>query len=293
MSDFYVDLHLHTAYSDGVFTPSEVVDYALKMNLAAISVTDHDSVDGIEEAVCAAENRGIEVIPGIELSSIAGDPPGHEMHILGYHIDYKSENLKKTLKEFKAARRERAYRILQKLRDNGVTLKDESFISASSEKAVGRLHFAKAMIDEGFVGSVQEAFHKYLAQDKPAYAPKFALKAQEAIDIILNSGGVPVMAHPYYTHYSDKNMMLSLVKGGLMGLEAWHSKHPEHAVRKFLNMAEELDIIVTGGSDCHGPYKNEPPIIGRVKVPYSVVENLEKSRDKVRALAKKNGTFCA
>ncbi|MDR1941286.1 MAG: PHP domain-containing protein [Endomicrobium sp.] len=288
--DFSVDLHLHTNCSDGVFTPSEAVDYALKMKLAAISITDHDSVDAIEEAARAAKNKGIEIIPGIELSSVAGDPPG-EMHILGYYIDYKSESLNKALKEFKKLRRERAYQILQKLRDNGVALKDESFIESRADKAIGRLHFAKAMAEEGFVKSVQEAFQKYLSQNKPAYAPKAALTAQEAINLILKSGGVPIMAHPYYVHYNDKNMMISLVKGGLMGLEAWHSKHPEHAVKKFLSMADELGIIVTGGSDCHGPYKNEPPVMGRVKVPYCVVENLEKCRDNVCNFMQKTGTF--
>jgi len=271
-------LHIHTNYSDGVFTPKEAVDYALKMNLCAISITDHDSVDGIEEAVEAAQNKGIEVIPGIELSSIAGSPD-NEMHILGYYIDYKSKKLKEILKKFKEGRLERARKINEKLIENGVVLKNIDFIEKAAGKAVGRLHFAKALIEEKFVSSSQEAFQRYLAKDKPAYVPKKAFSAEEAIKLISDSGGVPIMAHPYYTHYSDQGMMESLIKSGLKGLEVWHSKHPESAVKKLLNITQEYAIIATGGSDCHGPYKNEPPLIGRVKVPYSAVENLEKAKE--------------
>ncbi|AKL97754.1 PHP domain-containing protein [Endomicrobium proavitum] len=280
MSEFYVDLHIHTHYSDGVLTPAEVVERAKKLKLAAISITDHDSVEGIEEAVSAAAGTNLEVIAGIELSSQADTSPKSEMHILGYYINYKSESFRAALEVFKKARLERAYKILEKLKENGIVLKNESFITDNNKKSVGRLHFAKALIEEGFVGSIQEAFQRYLAEGKPAYVPKFHISANDAVKLIKSVGGVAVMAHPYYAHYNDRAMLDALIKSGLDGLEAWHIKHPESAVKKFLSLTQELGLIATGGSDCHGPYKNEPPIIGRVKVPYSVIENLEKAKER-------------
>ncbi|MDR2191795.1 MAG: PHP domain-containing protein [Endomicrobium sp.] len=281
MSDIYVDLHIHTNYSDGVFTPSQAADYAAQMKLAAISITDHDSVDGIDEAVAAAKDKGVEVISGIELSCVTGEELKDEIHILGYFIDYKSQKFKNVLEEFKEARRQRARQIYEKLKAANVVLKNTDFFENAKGKSIGRMHFAKALVEEKFVGGIQEAFQRYLSRDKPAYAPKKNLTASDGIKLILENGGIPVMAHPYYTHYSDRNMKLSLIKDGLMGIEAWHSKHPESAVKKFLSMAQEYGLIATGGSDCHGPFKNERPIMGRVRVPYSVVENLAKAKEKL------------
>jgi len=281
-SEKYVDLHVHTNYSDGAFSPAEVVEYAKKMNLAAISITDHDSVDGIDEALRATEGSSLEIIPGIELSSSTTDCDGQitEMHILGYYIDCKSEKLKESLSIFRKARLDRAYKILEKLRENGVNLKNESFLENVGKKSIGRMHFAKAMADEGLVKSINDAFQRYLAVNKPAYVPKYAMTAEEAIKLILSVGGIPVMAHPYYIHYADKILFKSLVESGLKGIEVWHSKHPESAVKKFLALAEEFDLVATGGSDCHGAYNNEHPLMGRIKVPYSAVENLKRINDK-------------
>lgn len=281
-NDFYVDLHIHTSCSDGTFSPSEVLEYASKMKLAAISITDHDSIDGIDEALEASSKWGIEVIPGIELSSEVNDSPKSEMHILGYHIDYKSEELNEVLDIFKKARLKRAKEILEKLKKNGIDIKDLSFIEDAGHKAIGRLHFAKALIEEGYVNSISEAFQRYLSEGRAAYVPKYAISASDAIKLIIKSGGVPVMAHPYYTHYNDKEMLRSLVNDGLMGLEAWHIKHPENVVKKFLNIAQEYDLIVTGGSDCHGPYKDEPPIMGTIRVPYYVVEKLDAAKEALK-----------
>ncbi|MDR2399747.1 MAG: PHP domain-containing protein [Endomicrobium sp.] len=149
-------MHIHTSFSDGIFTPKEVVEYALKMNLSAISITDHDSIDAIDEAFSFALYKDIEIIPGIELSCDVEPESGKsEMHILGYFIDYKSEHLKKTLNVFKQARYDRAIKIFDKLQESGVELKNVDFISNIGKVAIGRLHFAKALIEERFVGSVQ------------------------------------------------------------------------------------------------------------------------------------------
>ncbi|MDR0819985.1 MAG: PHP domain-containing protein [Endomicrobium sp.] len=281
-ANLYVDMHIHTNYSDGAFTPKEVVEYASKMKLAAISITDHDCVDGIDEALEIASKTGLEIVPGIELSSeVILDSQKSEMHILGYYIDYKSEKLKKTLTVFKKARYERAVKMLEKLKKSDAELKDDSFLKKIEDKVIGRLHFAKALVEEKLVGSVNEAFQRYLSKDKPAYIPKYSMLVHDAIKLILNAGGIPVMAHPYYIHYNDENMFKSLIKDGLMGIEAWHIKHSENTVKNFLNLAEKFDLIATGGSDCHGPYKKELPVMGKMRVPYSVMENLKRTKEKM------------
>lgn len=278
-NDFFIDLHIHTNCSDGTFTPSEVVEYAAKVKLAAISITDHDCVSGIDEAIEAASGSNLEIIPGIELSVMTGDGSNQsEMHILGYFIDYKSKEFNDVLNVFKKARLERAYKIFEKLKQSGAELKDLSFMENIGNKAIGRLHFAKALIEENYVNSIQEAFQVYLAPNRPAFVSKYVMTASEAIRLIKSVGGIPVMAHPYYTHYNDKNLMKMLVDEGLMGIEAWHIKHNPQTTKKILNIAQEFDLIATGGSDCHGPYKDEPPIMGTVKIPYSVLENLENAK---------------
>jgi len=276
-----VDMHIHTTCSDGAFSPKEAVEYARKVNLAAVSITDHDSVAGIDEALQAASKTGLEVVPGIELSSeIVLESEKIEVHILGYFIDYKSRELQDVLEVFKKARYQRALGMLDKLKENGIGLKDESFVGSAGSKSIGRLHFAKALVEEKFAGSVREAFDRYLTRGRPAYVSKYSISAQEAVKLIVSFGGVPVIAHPYHIR-SAENIVSMLLQYGLMGIEAWYIRHSESTVQKFLNLAEKFNLIVTGGSDCHGPYKNEPPVMGRIKVPYSVVENLKKCKDRI------------
>ncbi|MDR1418023.1 MAG: PHP domain-containing protein [Endomicrobium sp.] len=276
MNQKFIDMHIHTNCSDGTFSPREVIEYASRVKLSAISITDHDSISGIDEALDIAEKNNIEVISGIELScQVENDLQKNEMHILGYFIDYKSEKLQKILSIFRQSRYNRALKILTKLKENNIVLKDETFIKNIESQSIGRLHFAKALVKECFVNSTQEAFQKYLSYDKPAYVSKHYMSAEQAIDLILSVGGVSVMAHPYYMHYNDKNMFKKLVDRGLGGIEVWHIKHTDGLVKKFLELAKEFNLIVTGGSDCHGPFRKEAPLIGRIKVPYCVLNNLK------------------
>jgi predicted metal-dependent phosphoesterase TrpH len=279
-NSLYVDMHVHTNFSDGVFTPKEVIEYASKIGLAAIGITDHDSIDGINEALEIASRVGVEVIPGIELSSeTIVDSKKSEVHILGYYVDYKSERFKKFLSIFKKARYDRAMEIFEKLRKNGIEFKNNEFVKNTENKIIGRLHFAKALVEEKFVNSVQEAFQKYLSCDKPAYVPKYSISTQDVIGLVLDAGGIPVMAHPYhYTHHDDKFMFETFIKYGLMGIEAWHTKHTESVVKKILTIAEKFNLLVTGGTDCHGPYKKTPPIMGNIRIPYSVLERLKNAK---------------
>lgn len=283
--EFFVDLHIHTNFSDGVFTPTQVVEYASQVGLSAISITDHDTVDGVEEALEAGKKYGVEVIAGIELSAELDNITKTEMHILGYYVNHKSKTFNDSLKIFKKVRLQRAKDIFEKLRNLNIILDPEGLIEGVGDKIVGRLHFAKALLEKGYVSSISEAFQLYLGLDKPAYVPKHYISPKDAISLIIKAGGIPALAHPYYGHYSNKNIFKGLISDGLMGIEAWHKSHPTHITKKFLSIAENMDLVATGGSDCHGAYGKDSPLIGKIKIPYSVVEALE---EKKRQLDEKN-----
>lgn len=264
-----------------MFSPAEVVSYASKVGLTAIAITDHDTVDGVAEAMEAGKQHNIEIISGIELSAEYGNVQKTEMHILGYYVDWESTKLKETLDIFKNARTERAKEIFSRLEKIGINLNPEGLIASVGKKVIGRLHFAKVLIENGIVASVQEAFQKYLATDQVAYVPKYSITPKQAIELIKDAGGIPVLAHPYYGHYNNIDVIKELVDDGLQGIEVWHNKHPEHVIRKLLAITDELNLIATGGSDCHGVYGHqETPLIGKIKVPYSVIESLEKTNKK-------------
>jgi len=277
--NLFADMHIHSSYSDGSLNPSQIVEYAARVPLSAIALTDHDCIDGIAEAVEAGAKNGVEIIAGVELSTKMQNEDKMEIHILGYYIDYKSAQLKKELDIFKAARLDRAWTILSKLEKIGISLKDKSFVENAKNTAVGRLHFAKALVKEGHALNIQDAFYKYLSCDRPAYVHKFSLSPSQAIKLILDFGGIPVIAHPYYIPYDNKEMFQTLVKDGLMGIEVWHTKHPRRVVDKLIEIAQEFDLLTSGGSDCHGPYKNEKAIMGKIKVPYEIVQQF-KNRTK-------------
>jgi hypothetical protein len=277
----YVDLHIHTNYSDGTFTPEEAVQNAKKVGLTAIAITDHDCVAGIDAAMAEGERIGVEVISGVELSTEIDCPERSEMHILGYLLNWKNAQLQESLSLFQKSRQKRANQINDKLSKMGLLLGKEKLDELSKIHCVGRLHFAKALLEAGYVATLNEAFQKYLSFGKPAYVPKFHLKPEEAISLILKTGGIPVLAHPYYGHYSNKNMLNSLVRSGLAGIEVWHSRHGESTVNNFLKLTKELNLLATGGSDCHGVFGGEPAAMGRIKIPYSVVENLKKHKEQI------------
>lgn len=274
--DKYVDLHVHTNFSDGTFSPKEVVEYAKKVGLSAIAITDHDTVDGVASADDEGKKLGIEIIPGVELSCEVQTAEKSEMHILGYFVDWKSENFKEALNKFRAARQERANKMTKKLEEQGVLIKKEILDKMGGEKSIGRLHFAKAIVESGFAKNIQEVFRKYLNPDRPAYVPKFKLSPEDAIKLIKSAGGIAVWAHPYYVHYSNSGLIENLARAGLGGIEVWHSRHSASAARTFKQIADKFDLVATGGSDCHGPYGQDSALMGTVKVPYSVIEELRK-----------------
>jgi predicted metal-dependent phosphoesterase TrpH len=268
----YADLHLHTIFSDGTYTPEELVEGALKKDLDAISVTDHDSVCAIDPALKAAGARGLEVIPGIELSA---EYNCHEVHILGYFIDYQSRKLIEKLKILKDNRISRIHKIVDRLELIGIKLKAQSVFEIAGSGTPGRMHVALAMAKEGLVNSIYEAFEKYIGDKGPAYICGFRFSPAEAIQLIKEVGGVAVLAHPYILDNGD--LIPQFVKYGLGGLEVYYPEHTPSMVNFYLGLARQHNLAVTGGSDFHGKIK--PQIdIGSIRITYDLVEALKKLR---------------
>ena len=272
----YADLHLHTVFSDGTYTPEQLIAQSCKAKLSAIAVVDHDTIEGIQPVKKIAVAHNIEVLAGIELSA---EYDGIEIHILGYLIDFKNELLAKRLRDLKANRIERIFRIVEKLKDAGVSLSPDSVFTIAQQGTVGRLHVARAMVKEGKVGSITEAFQRYIGDKSCAYVLGFKLSPQEAIQLIKDAAGIPVLAHPYSINNDD--LILEFIDMGIMGLEAYYPEHSQSMINFYLALAREHNLLVTGGSDCHGNAKPEVKI-GSLKVSYELVEKLKEAQAGMR-----------
>ncbi|MCS7230904.1 MAG: PHP domain-containing protein [Elusimicrobiota bacterium] len=276
----YVDLHIHTIYSDSNLSPKELIEYAKKLNLSAVGITDHDTTDGIEEAIKEANKYGIEVVPGIEISAIFNGSSENEVHILGYYIDWQDEELQEKLKLFRKARIERAYKILEKLKLVGINIDVEKIITKNNNSSIGRLHFARLLVEQKRVNSIKEAFDLYLGYGRCAYVPKFMFSVEEAISMILKAKGIPVLAHPYISIYNDNESFKKLIKQGIKGIEVFHSNHHKNVEEELMLIAEKYGLLITGGSDCHGKLDNLEVLLGSIKVPYVYLENLKKYKER-------------
>jgi hypothetical protein len=271
----FADLHLHTLFSDSTYTPEELVKETKKAGLSCIALTDHDTAAGIEPTQEAARGKDIELLPGVELTS---EYDGLEIHILGYLINYRDKELIERLDFLKKNRVERAYKILDKLKNIGMELNPEEVFAIAKLGTVGRLHIARAMLKKGFVGSISEAFYKYIGDKCPAYICGFKLSPSEAIKLIREADGIPVLAHPYSMNRNE--LIPEFVAEGLMGLEVYYPEHTQSMVNFYLNLAQKYNLLVTGGSDCHGSAKPEVKI-GSVKLPYDLVEKLKLAKEKL------------
>jgi len=272
----FADLHLHTVFSDGTYTPFEVILESKRVGLFAVSIVDHDTTEGIAPALEIAKTKDIEVLPGIELST---EYEGQEVHILGYLIDCKNQKLIERLETLKKDRVERIYKIIDKLKDIGITLSPESVFDIAKEGSVGRLHIARAMLAEGKVASIFEAFQKYIGDKCPAYILGFRFSPKEAIKLIKDAQGIPVLAHPYSLNNDD--LITQFIDYGLMGLEVYYPEHSQSMINFYLGLAKIHNLLITGGSDCHGNAK--PGIrIGSIKIPYELVEKLKAAKDRLR-----------
>jgi len=272
------DLHVHTDVSDSTFSADKVVGLAKLEGLDAIAITDHDNCAAITPAIIIAKDIGLEIVPGVELTAELDDD---EIHILGYFIDWQDEAFTKKLEELCRVREERAKEILRRLKGQGIDLnyQDLMEIAGPNTGSVGRLHIASLLYRKGKVGSIKEAFTKYIGNDSPAYVKKFKLSPKEASDLIKSVGGVSVLAHPKTVNTESrplKDTVKMLADEGIQGIEVYHSDHNNRESSEFKELASELNLLMTGGSDCHGLGKKEV-LLGKVKVPYELVEKLRKA----------------
>jgi len=277
----YADLHIHTAYSDGSFTPATIIRHAVKNNLKIISITDHDSVDGIAASIKEGEKNNIEVIPGIEISTTIDTG---EIHILGYFIDYEDEYFVKNLKRIQEIRLKRMSVMVDKLNRLMIDIDLNELIEYAASSSIGRLHLAHFLKKKGIVGSAYEAFDRYIGSGKPAYEKMNALSPEEGIELISNAGGIPVLSHPGLTRRDD--LIDEMIHAGLRGLEVYHSGHSEEDTNRYFQMTRDKGLLVTGGSDCHGEKKLNM-LMGRIKLPIQFVDRLKEADFIGRRLTQK------
>ncbi|MBI4975024.1 MAG: PHP domain-containing protein [Candidatus Omnitrophica bacterium] len=271
----YADLHVHTFYSDSTFSPEEVMACAKDKGLDAIAICDHDSIDGIEPCQKIGRELGIEIIAGIELTVEKTDT---EAHILGYVIDWKVDWFQNRLKELQAARVDRIYKMVERLKGFHIQMEPNDVFELAGKGSVGRLHLAQAMLRTGRIKNLKEAFDRYIGFGKPCYVPNMYFSSKEAIDIIRNVGGVPVLAHPDVM--GNDAYIQEFIEYGLRGIEVYHTDHKPHVARHYEEIAKRFDLIVTGGSDCHGLGKGRV-LMGGVRVPYELVEKLKNEARKI------------
>jgi predicted metal-dependent phosphoesterase TrpH len=262
MSDSFVDLHCHSTASDGTLSPTEVVRLARQSNLSALALTDHDTIGGVAEAAAEAKAVGIDFIPGIEIS--AEYPHPGTMHLLGYGIDPQSETLKSLTTTLIAGRDNRNPRIVAKLQELGVSITMEEVEKEAGGQVVGRPHIAAILHRKGYVSSIKEAFNKYLAQGAPAYFDKERLTPRQALEMIRESGGLPVLAHAIQLRTDNDGQLERVVKDlvdlGLAGIEVFHSDHNDEWIGKCEKLAAKYKLLKTGGSDFHGTNKAHIPL---------------------------------
>ena len=270
----FVDLHLHTTASDGAFSPAQIVQMALEAGLRAVAITDHDTMDGVEEAVAAAAGTGLAVIPGVEMSS---DLPQGEAHILGYYLDAHNPELVRLLATLRKARWDRAQRMVEKLGALGMPVSWDRVAAIANGGAVGRPHVAQALMEAGHVSSVQDAFALYIGREGPAYVDRYKLMPVEVTQSVVRWGGLPVLAHPSFV--TDLTALLPrLVSAGLVGLEVYYTGYPPEVTANLLRLARANGLVGTGGSDFHGRSVVAGAVLGSVGIPYSVLEELQARR---------------
>lgn len=272
MTQIYADLHLHSYYSDGHTAPEELLLRAAYAGLSTISLTDHDTVDGLLPILKQTGNGAPAVVPGVELSCTVGND---EIHLLGYWIDPGNVRLKEELKRIRDGRVERAKRMVDRLRDFQITLDLDKVMSLTRNGLVGRPHIAKAMVLAGAVPNESTAFRKYLRDGRPAAFPKKFLKPEEGIRILRQAGAVVSVAHPGIS-ITEKRLG-ELKEYGLNCLEVWHPRHTHREIEKFVHLAESLDLVPTGGSDYHG-HQSSATILGHYGLTRSRYESFASLR---------------
>lgn len=275
-----IDLHTHSTFSDGTFTPSQLVKYAEEKGLKAFALTDHDTTEGIKEAKSIETN--VEVISGVEISTRYDKK---EIHIVGLYVNENDADLNKQLKYYREKRVTRNFEILEKLNSLGVDITIDDVKESCTGDVISRAHIAKALVSKGFVGSYTEAFDRYLGDNKCAYVPRETLNYEESMELITKAGGVPVLAHPLLYKMSDtnlENMMVKLRQKGLKAVEVYYSTHSNSDTQHIMAMANRVGLIYSGGSDFHGATKPKIDMgtgMGKLAVPYEILEKIRGERN--------------
>ena len=288
-----IDLHIHSTASDGSLTPLEIFNMAQNLKLGAISITHHDTIDGTKEALAIGIPPSVNFLTGVEISPVPPPPfsfPG-SFHILGYAINIDDFVLNQTLVTLQEARKNRNPRIIELLNRIGFELTLNEIQKDAGECQLGRPHIAKQMVKKGFVQSVAEAFDNYLAKGQPAYVDKYRIDCDRAIEVILNAGGIPVLAHPVLLRIKNDDVLETLVtrlkEMGLKGIEAYYPEHTPDLIARYTEIANRNGLLITGGTDFHGSIKPEIKMgsgRGNFSVPYELYENMVKSQNIVHKI---------
>lgn len=277
----FVDLHVHSNASDGTLTPSEVVQLAKKTNLCAMALTDHDTVEGVAEAMAAGKENNIEVIPGVELSCAY---ISKEIHIVGLFVDCENTGFLDELTRLKETRNARNEEMAEKCREMGMQITMEELFNEYPDAVITRAHFAALLAKKGYVSSVKDAFDRYLNDHGPCFVPRYKMPCEETIALIHSAGGIAILAHPILYKLGNtelEKLVRYLTKCGLDGIEALYSTYTSGDETLIRKLARENGLLISGGSDFHGT--NKPHIQlgvgkGNLKIPYDVLENLKKAR---------------
>jgi len=260
------DLHVHTFFSDGTESPETVADKAKQAGLASIAITDHDTMAGVSKAM----GRGIEIIPGIELTT---ETPRTEIHILGFFVDENNAALRAEIDKIKKGREERIFQMCEKLAAEGAKIDPERVFAIAGHRDAGRPHVAKALVEAGCVPNFKEAFNRYIDFKGPAYVAHYKLAPTEAIRLVVTAGGVPVFAHPAISNADE--MIPDLVAAGLKGIEVYYPTHGQSRIQHYSSLAEKYHLLMTGGTDYHGPNSGREIALGALTIPDALVEKLK------------------
>lgn len=271
-----IDLHLHSTASDGLLSPAAVMAEAHRRGVRVVALTDHDTMDGVAEARKAAAELGLTLIAGIELNT---DSPAGEVHVLGYYVDEDDAGFQQLLASRRRGRAERTVRIVERLQRLGYDISFADVQRIAGDGALARPHVARALTEAGYVADMKEAFDRYLHRGGPAYVKRESFSPREAIDAIVAAGGVPVLAHP--GRIKDDSVIEELVADGLQGLECYYPEHDAEQTERYVAFAAEHDLVVTGGTDFHGPDSHHEKRIGAVSAPADVVQRLLERRRRL------------
>ena len=275
-----VDLHIHTSYSDGAFSPEKIVDTALDVGLEAIAITDHDNVLSHAIATEYAKGKPIEILPGVEVNTLY---KGYEVHVLGYFMDLNNSDFQKLIKSQQQARIKQTKEIITLLsKKEGIKISFDSIVKQVAQGgSIGRPHIAKAITNAGGTASVIEAYNKYINDSSNVYVQRKTVTPFDAVEVIYDAGGIPVFAHPFDVDIADQ-LTKEMMNFGLRGLEVYHRKHSPAIIEYFSSLAEKYGLIITGGSDFHAPNPNNGTVImGKNFVPEWIYDELIKEKRRM------------